>query len=90
MGIGGDGIAVTAALQADMGAVGLSMDTDEKQLIEVLGVAGKSLAGKIPECFKGNGDDSYRGLSFSEEPASPGWCTGCHGEETSHNGWINQ
>lgn len=53
MGIGGDGIAVSAALEANMGAQGLSMDADLKQLTDVLGAAGKSLATKIPEASKG-------------------------------------
>jgi hypothetical protein len=53
MGIGGDGVAVTAALQADMGAQGLSMDDDLEKLTEVLGVAGKSLASKIPDVSNG-------------------------------------
>ena len=53
MGIGGDGVAVTAALQADMGATGLSMDTDLDKLTEVLGAAGKNLASSIPDVSSG-------------------------------------
>lgn len=53
MGIGGDGVEVTAALKPDMGAAGLHMDKDEAKLTEVLGAAGRDLAESIPDVSSG-------------------------------------
>ena len=49
LGIGGDGIDVQIAFQKDMGAKGLSFDTDKAKLTKVLGDAGRTLAKKLTQ-----------------------------------------
>ena len=53
LGIGGDGIAVTAALEVDMGAAGLDMETQKDELATALSEAGKRLAGNVHGIDKG-------------------------------------
>ncbi len=53
LGIGGDGIGVTAALERGMGAAGLDMETQQEQLTAALTEAGARLAGKIPDVNSG-------------------------------------
>lgn len=47
LGIGGDGIDVQIAFQKDMGAAGLSFETDKDKLIKVLGDGGRNLAKQL-------------------------------------------
>jgi hypothetical protein len=47
LGIGGDGIDVQTAFVKDMGAKGLSFDTDNAKLTKTLGDAAKKLAGQL-------------------------------------------
>ncbi|HJN15404.1 MAG TPA: FIST N-terminal domain-containing protein [Armatimonadota bacterium] len=49
LGIGGDGVGVTVALQKKMGAKGLSMEEDEPELTGALNGAGASLADRLPD-----------------------------------------
>ncbi len=53
LGIGGDGIGAAVALQKDMGAAGLSLETDEARLRQALSAGGASLARKLSETGKG-------------------------------------
>jgi hypothetical protein len=48
LGIGGDGIGVSAALVTGLGTSKLSMDTDQPAIQEKLHAAGAKLAGKLP------------------------------------------
>ena len=48
LGIAGDGIATSAALQRDLGIAGLTTEDDEAELIRRLRTGGSGLAGKIP------------------------------------------
>jgi len=47
MGIGGDGVSVATAVETNMGAAGLSLETDEPALRKALGGAGRRLAKKL-------------------------------------------
>ncbi len=49
MGIGGDGVSVSAALVEKMGVAGLTMEKDEAALSKGLRDAGKRLAGALPK-----------------------------------------
>lgn len=53
-GIGGTGISVTAVLEENMGAEGLSLETQKDQLAKCLTDAGARLAGRIPNISKGS------------------------------------
>ena len=47
LGIGGEGIATSAALRRDMGIAGLTMEGDKEELVRRLRVGGAELAGKL-------------------------------------------
>ena len=48
LGIGGDGIGVSAAIRKDLGIGGLTMEQDEQELASRLRTGGAELAGKLP------------------------------------------
>jgi len=48
LGIGGDGIGVSAAIRKDLGIAGLTMEQDEQELTDRLRTGGAELAGKLP------------------------------------------
>jgi hypothetical protein len=48
LGIGGDGVSVTAALSEKMGAAGLSLEKDQEQLTQALNQGGARLARSLP------------------------------------------
>jgi hypothetical protein len=52
LGIGGDGISVSAALVTNMGAEGLSLEKNEAELTKALQGGGKALAQKLPKSDK--------------------------------------
>lgn len=52
LGIGGDGVSVSSALEANMGAAGLSLETQYDRLAKCLSDAGARLARKIPGASK--------------------------------------
>ncbi len=47
IGIGGDGVSVAAALQEDIGVVGLTMEDDQELLVKRLEMAGSGIAAKL-------------------------------------------
>jgi hypothetical protein len=54
LGIGGDGVSVTTALEKDMGATGLSLETQKEKLAKCLSDAGARLARKLPGAAEGS------------------------------------
>lgn len=54
LGIGGDGVSISTALEKDMGAAGLSLETQEGKLAKCLSDAGARLARKIPGAAEGS------------------------------------
>ena len=48
LGVGGAGVGVSAALEKDMGAAGLSLEKDKDKLTRALGAAGQRLAKALP------------------------------------------